>query len=157
MNNIRRKRRNDCNYKTDNCCRPPIQSIEYVHTHRSVSLSLFTKGPSSTCGETFRDNRNQTLLANSALHSTLSLSFLCKEDMVIQQRKLLLFFQLLLMVVVTVDGKLLDPEKLQMFVDEVEDMPRIQGFHMNVNGVPRPKHLKIGMFNILWVRTSISA
>lgn len=35
---------------------------------------------------------------------------------------------------------IIDPSKLEMFVDELPDMPRIKGFDI-VNGVPVPKSL----------------
>lgn len=46
--------------------------------------------------------------------------------------------------------ELLDPAKLRMFVDEIPDMPRLKGFDF-INGVPKPKTLKIGMFVKKWV------
>ncbi|GAV65589.1 Cu-oxidase domain-containing protein/Cu-oxidase_2 domain-containing protein/Cu-oxidase_3 domain-containing protein [Cephalotus follicularis] len=46
------------------------------------------------------------------------------------------------------DG-LIDLKKLEMFVDELPDMPKIQGFDV-VNGVPKTKSLKIGMYQKLW-------
>lgn len=45
---------------------------------------------------------------------------------------------------------LLNMSKLEMFVDELVDMPRVQGFEV-ADGIPRPKSLKIGMYRILWV------
>ena len=48
--------------------------------------------------------------------------------------------------------RLLNSSKLEMFVDELPDMPKILGFDL-VSGVPRSKSLEIGMFNItcwLW-------
>ncbi|XP_021887105.1 multicopper oxidase LPR2-like [Carica papaya] len=45
--------------------------------------------------------------------------------------------------------ELLDPAKLRMFVDEIPDMPRLKGFDF-INGVPKPKTLKIGMFVKKW-------
>nr|GMD72468.1 multicopper oxidase LPR1-like [Ipomoea batatas] len=44
---------------------------------------------------------------------------------------------------------LLNPSKLEMFVDKLPDMPRIKGYDV-VNGVPVPKSLKIGMFLKKW-------
>ncbi|PKI44277.1 hypothetical protein CRG98_035351, partial [Punica granatum] len=44
---------------------------------------------------------------------------------------------------------LLNPAKLEMFVDELQDMPKIQGFEV-INGVSRPRRLKIGMYPIRW-------
>ncbi|XP_031401347.1 multicopper oxidase LPR1-like [Punica granatum] len=44
---------------------------------------------------------------------------------------------------------LLNPEKLEMFVDELQDMPKVQGFEV-VDGVPRPRRLEIGMYPIRW-------
>lgn len=49
------------------------------------------------------------------------------------------------------EDALLNPSKLEMFVDELQDMPRVHGFEV-VRGVPRPKSLKIGMYSTLWVR-----
>lgn len=48
-----------------------------------------------------------------------------------------------------VDGTLFSVSKLTMFVDELPDMPRIQGF-MIINGAPASKSLKIGMFQKTW-------
>jgi hypothetical protein len=45
--------------------------------------------------------------------------------------------------------RLLNSSKLEMFVDELPDMPKILGFDL-VSGVPRSKSLEIGMFNITW-------
>ena len=45
---------------------------------------------------------------------------------------------------------LLDASKLKMFVDELPDMPRILGYKL-VDGVPKSKSLKIGMFKKKWV------
>ncbi|KAI4357680.1 hypothetical protein L6164_001614 [Bauhinia variegata] len=47
------------------------------------------------------------------------------------------------------EDKPLDPSKLQMFVDELPDMPRIQAYQL-VHGVPKPRSLKIGMFKKKW-------
>ncbi|KAK4779857.1 hypothetical protein SAY87_015963 [Trapa incisa] len=47
------------------------------------------------------------------------------------------------------EDALLSPSKLEMFVDELLDMPKIQGFEV-VHGVPRPRSLNIGMYSILW-------
>lgn len=49
---------------------------------------------------------------------------------------------------------IISPSKLKMFVDELPDMPRVQGFDIK-NGVPVPKTLIIGMFYKKWVRISI--
>lgn len=49
------------------------------------------------------------------------------------------------------EDKLFDPSKLQMFVDELPDMPKILGFDV-VSGFPKSKALKIGMFEKKWVR-----
>ncbi|KAL5553386.1 hypothetical protein UlMin_040787 [Ulmus minor] len=45
--------------------------------------------------------------------------------------------------------KLLDPLKLQMFVDELPDVPKIRGYDV-FHGVPQSKLLKIGMFEKKW-------
>ncbi|XVF85332.1 hypothetical protein PTKIN_Ptkin17bG0109300 [Pterospermum kingtungense] len=47
------------------------------------------------------------------------------------------------------EDRLLNTSQLEMFVDELHDMPRIQGFHV-VNGTPKPKSLTIGMFKKKW-------
>lgn len=44
---------------------------------------------------------------------------------------------------------LVNLSKLEMFVDELPDMPRIHGYHVS-NGVPKPKSIKIGMFKKKW-------
>ncbi|KAL5716148.1 Leucine permease transcriptional regulator [Ranunculus cassubicifolius] len=48
-----------------------------------------------------------------------------------------------------VDGLPISASKLKMFVDELPDMPRIQGFRLR-NGVAVSKSLKIGMYQKLW-------
>lgn len=52
------------------------------------------------------------------------------------------------------EEKLLSPSALEMFVDELPDMPRISGFDV-VKGVSVPKSLKIGMFSKKWVCLSL--
>lgn len=46
--------------------------------------------------------------------------------------------------------KLVNASKLEMFVDELPDMPKIYGYDV-VDGVPKSKSLKIGMFKKKWV------
>lgn len=55
-----------------------------------------------------------------------------------------------LYVVVYGDVGLVSPSKLEMFVDEIPDMPRIKGYDV-VHGVPVSKTLKISMFQKHWV------
>lgn len=47
------------------------------------------------------------------------------------------------------ENKLINVTKLEMFVDELPDMPKLHGFHV-VNGVPVSRSLRIGMFKIDW-------
>ncbi|KAI4313808.1 hypothetical protein L6164_026758 [Bauhinia variegata] len=47
------------------------------------------------------------------------------------------------------EENLLDTSKLQMFVDELPDMPRIRAYEL-VHGVPKPRSLQIGMFKKKW-------
>lgn len=47
------------------------------------------------------------------------------------------------------DESLMSPSKLKMFVDELQNMPKIQGFEV-VNGKPSSKKLRIGMFYKKW-------
>ncbi|XP_061368899.1 multicopper oxidase LPR2-like [Gastrolobium bilobum] len=47
------------------------------------------------------------------------------------------------------DNYLVDASKLEMFVDELPDMPRILGYQV-LNGVPKSKSLNIGMFKKKW-------
>ncbi|XP_030529208.1 multicopper oxidase LPR1 [Rhodamnia argentea] len=47
------------------------------------------------------------------------------------------------------EDRLINPSKLEMFVDKLPDMPKVQGFDV-VGGVPRPKSLNIGMYEIRW-------
>nr|DAD35639.1 TPA_asm: hypothetical protein HUJ06_006279 [Nelumbo nucifera] len=47
------------------------------------------------------------------------------------------------------DTKLINPSKLEMFVDELPDMPRVRGFNIQ-NGVPVSKSITIGMFQKKW-------
>uniref|UniRef100_A0A5B6ZTS1 Putative Cupredoxin superfamily protein isoform 1 n=1 Tax=Davidia involucrata TaxID=16924 RepID=A0A5B6ZTS1_DAVIN len=57
----------------------------------------------------------------------------------------------LLGVVITTwaEDMLISPSQLEMFVDDLPDMPKIQGFSV-ANGVPISKSLKIGMFHKKW-------
>lgn len=48
------------------------------------------------------------------------------------------------------EDRLVNLTRLQMFVDELPDMPRIQGFEV-VNGIPKSKSLNIGMYMKKWV------
>ncbi|KAF7808776.1 multicopper oxidase LPR2-like [Senna tora] len=57
--------------------------------------------------------------------------------------------QLLLLPSSTSEDKLVDASKLEMFVDELPDMPRIHGYEV-VHGVPKSKSLKIGMYKKKW-------
>lgn len=52
----------------------------------------------------------------------------------------------------TTGGGLINPLKLEMFVDELPDMPKIKGYYA-ANGVVKPKKLEIGMFEKKWVST----
>ncbi|KAK3187947.1 hypothetical protein Dsin_027508 [Dipteronia sinensis] len=61
----------------------------------------------------------------------------------------LVLFLALMLGVLSSSGQLISPSQLEMFVDEIQDMPRIQGFHV-VNGVSKSKSLKIGMFKKHW-------
>ena len=68
---------------------------------------------------------------------------------------LLGFFTLALLGVFTTllaqdTSPLLNSSKLEMFVDELLDMPQILGFD-SVYGVPRSKSLEIGMYSKKWV------
>lgn len=47
------------------------------------------------------------------------------------------------------DDKLVEPSELEMFVDEVPDMPRILGYEL-LHEIPKPKSLQIGMFQKNW-------
>lgn len=47
------------------------------------------------------------------------------------------------------DNKLIGLSKLEMFVDDVPNMPKLKGYDV-ANGVFVPKHLKIGMFQKTW-------
>ncbi|RDX83783.1 Multicopper oxidase LPR1, partial [Mucuna pruriens] len=49
----------------------------------------------------------------------------------------------------SVSDNLVDASKLEMFVDELPDMPRILGYHVS-DGVPKSKAFKIGMFKKKW-------
>ncbi|XP_054808371.1 multicopper oxidase LPR2-like [Prosopis cineraria] len=61
----------------------------------------------------------------------------------------LLYAALLISSSSSLNDKLLDSSKLEMFVDEVPDMPRIHGYKLD-HGVPKPKSLHIGMFKKNW-------
>ena len=50
------------------------------------------------------------------------------------------------------DYNLVNVSKLEMFVDELLDMPRIHGYKL-VHGQPKPNFLPIGMFHKNWVRS----
>ncbi|KAF3432207.1 hypothetical protein FNV43_RR26946 [Rhamnella rubrinervis] len=47
------------------------------------------------------------------------------------------------------EEQIISVSKLRMFVDELPDMPKVHGFEF-VNGVPKSKSLKIGMFKKKW-------
>ncbi|KAF5751855.1 Cupredoxin superfamily protein isoform 1 [Tripterygium wilfordii] len=67
----------------------------------------------------------------------------------------LLVFHLILLVVVgevtkiCAEDLLINLSKLEMFVDELPDMPKLNGFDV-VNGAFMPKNLTIGMYNKKW-------
>ncbi|KAL7090893.1 hypothetical protein ACP275_12G070600 [Erythranthe tilingii] len=46
-------------------------------------------------------------------------------------------------------GVIINPSKLEMFVDELPDMPRIKAFDF-VDGFPVPNSLRVGMFHKKW-------
>lgn len=52
------------------------------------------------------------------------------------------------------DNKLLSPSKLEMFVDDLPIMPKVQGFSVRDDGALVPGNLTIGMFQKLWVSVS---
>ena len=79
------------------------------------------------------------------------------EPMIKTMARVLLlgFFSLALLGVFTTSlaqdtSPLLNSSKLEMFVDELLDMPQILGFD-SVYGVPRSKSLEIGMYSKKWV------
>ncbi|XP_059655413.1 multicopper oxidase LPR1-like [Cornus florida] len=47
------------------------------------------------------------------------------------------------------EDMLISPSQLEMFVDDLPDMPKLKGFSLE-NGVPMPNSLKIGMFHKKW-------
>lgn len=47
------------------------------------------------------------------------------------------------------EDKLVSPQQLEMFVDDLPDMPKLPAYNL-VNGVPISKSLKIGMFQKKW-------
>ncbi|KAJ4709777.1 multicopper oxidase LPR1-like [Melia azedarach] len=47
------------------------------------------------------------------------------------------------------EERITNPSEMEMFVDELPDMPRIKGFDV-VDGVPKSKLLKIGMYRKKW-------
>ncbi|KAF3953851.1 hypothetical protein CMV_020737 [Castanea mollissima] len=69
----------------------------------------------------------------------------------VTKEKILLFSLAVLgqLTVSFAEDRLLNAAKLKMFVDELPDMPKIQGYDM-VSGVPKSKSLKIGMFKKKW-------
>uniref|UniRef100_A0A2P2J5X5 Uncharacterized protein MANES_15G126800 n=1 Tax=Rhizophora mucronata TaxID=61149 RepID=A0A2P2J5X5_RHIMU len=52
------------------------------------------------------------------------------------------------------EDKLISPLRLEMFVDELPDVPKIRGFDF-VDGAPKPRELKIGMYKKKWVSSSL--
>ncbi|KAI3699051.1 hypothetical protein L2E82_43048 [Cichorium intybus] len=62
---------------------------------------------------------------------------------------LLLIHVLALFTAVWGNGGLVSPSQLEMFVDEIPDMPRIKGYNVH-HGVPVTKKLKISMFQKYW-------
>ncbi|PSR91090.1 Multicopper oxidase [Actinidia chinensis var. chinensis] len=47
------------------------------------------------------------------------------------------------------EDRLISPSQLEMFVDDLPDMPKLKGFDVS-HGFPIPKTLKIGMFHKRW-------
>lgn len=108
----------------------------------------------------------------SLTYSPISLSLLQKVSLLIQQlgvyhfqplcvlfnmERILVFniFCLALLIVlppIWAEDNLISPSKLEKFVDELPDMPKIQSFEV-VNGVFKSKPLEIGMFKKQWVRS----
>ncbi|KAJ0095065.1 hypothetical protein Patl1_15282 [Pistacia atlantica] len=71
-----------------------------------------------------------------------------------QQRILLLFLVLIAsssraITSTWTQDEIISPSKLEMFVDELPNLTRIQGFNL-INGTPKPKLLNIGMFKKKW-------
>ncbi|KAJ6853604.1 multicopper oxidase LPR2-like [Iris pallida] len=73
--------------------------------------------------------------------------------------KLLLFLLPILLLVFSLlaaaddDGNgdlLISPAKLEMFVDELPDMPKVYGFRLNKDGAPAAAHVTIGMYQKKW-------
>ncbi|KAJ0039121.1 hypothetical protein Pint_22237 [Pistacia integerrima] len=76
-----------------------------------------------------------------------------------QQRILLLFLVLIssssrAITSTWTQDEIISPSKLEMFVDELPNLTRIQGFNL-INGTPKPKLLNIGMFKKKWFTASI--
>ncbi|KAK2630985.1 hypothetical protein EUGRSUZ_L03602 [Eucalyptus grandis] len=71
---------------------------------------------------------------------------------VVDPGKRTVLFVLLIMMSSSVraEDRLINTSKLEMFVDKLPDMPRVQGFDI-VDGVPKPKSLDIGMYETRWV------
>ena len=98
------------------------------------------------------------IIYSSVSHSFFKLlsvlSHLSKMKRINSYLILLLILLVLLSILTSIwahkEEKLLNPSKLNMFVDELQDMPKIRGFDV-VNGVPKPKTLNIGMFSKEWV------
>ncbi|XP_050375377.1 multicopper oxidase LPR2-like [Argentina anserina] len=71
----------------------------------------------------------------------------------VNMQKILVFSALLVLGVFMdssrAEEQLVNLTRLQMFVDELPDMPRIQGFEV-VNGVPKPRSFKVGMYKKKW-------
>lgn len=70
---------------------------------------------------------------------------------VVDPGKRTVLFVLLIMMSSSVraEDRLINTSKLEMFVDKLPDMPRVQGFDI-VDGVPKPKSLDIGMYETRW-------
>ncbi|MQL78115.1 hypothetical protein Taro_010539 [Colocasia esculenta] len=49
------------------------------------------------------------------------------------------------------DGGLFDTSALEMFVDDLPEMPKIRGYDLRRNGTPVSKSLTIGMFEKTWI------
>ncbi|KAI6677120.1 hypothetical protein NL676_037916 [Syzygium grande] len=64
-------------------------------------------------------------------------------------KRTVLLVLLIMMSSVWAEDRLINPSKLEMFVDKLPDMPKVQGFDV-VDGVPRPKSLNIGMYETRW-------
>lgn len=139
----------------------PLYSVE-SHPSKQESKKLSTSSlPQNTDSKDLpvKTVISSSLFASSACFCMHSSQRLERERKMVSVQRILVCNYLLISLAVVLgllangswaEDKLVNLTRLKMFVDELPDMPKIKAFHL-VNGVPKPKSLKIGMYKINWV------